>query len=172
MREYVTYVTSSLVDLGLTCYDLRHCRTWWHHEMENFPRYWPFVQGIHWSPVNSPHKGQWRRALVFSLIFAWTNGWVNNRDAGDLRHHCTHYDVTVMKQAQNMVLSNGRRYNTYIDGLVQEKRNSSALAMELRLSCTNPLIYFLIGRDLVQTLIESSLQGAIQNVISSYLPRR
>ena len=27
-----------------------------------------------------------------------------------------------------------------IDGLVQERRNSSALAMELRLSCTNPLI--------------------------------
>ena len=28
-----------------------------------------------------------------------------------------------------------------IDGLVQERRNSSALAMELCLSCTNPLIY-------------------------------
>ena len=28
----------------------------------------------------------------------------------------------------------------YIDGLVQERRNSSALAMELRLSCTNPSI--------------------------------
>ena len=26
-----------------------------------------------------------------------------------------------------------------IDGLVQERRNSSALAVELRLSCTNPL---------------------------------
>ena len=29
---------------------------------------------------------------------------------------------------------------TYTDGLVQEKRNSGALAMELRLSCTNPSI--------------------------------
>ena len=28
----------------------------------------------------------------------------------------------------------------YIDGLVQEGRNSSALAMELRLSCTKPSI--------------------------------
>ena len=28
-----------------------------------------------------------------------------------------------------------------IDGLVQERRNSSELAMELRISCTNPLIY-------------------------------
>ena len=31
----------------------------------------------------------------------------------------------------------------YIDGLVQERHNSSALAMELRLSCTNPLIWLI-----------------------------
>ena len=29
----------------------------------------------------------------------------------------------------------------HIDGLVQEKRNSSVLAMELSLSCTDPLIW-------------------------------
>ena len=61
-----------------------------------FLRYWPFVRGIHRSPVNSPHKDQWRGALMLSLICVWTNGWVNNRDAGDLRHHRAHYDVTVM----------------------------------------------------------------------------
>ena len=64
--------------------------------METFSVLLPFVRGIHRSPVNSPHKGQWRRALLFSLICAWINGWVNNREAGDLRHHCAHYDVTVM----------------------------------------------------------------------------
>ena len=37
---------------------------------KDFPRYWPFVRGIHRSPVNSPHKGQWRGALMFSLICA------------------------------------------------------------------------------------------------------
>ena len=63
---------------------------------KHFPRYWPFVRGIHRSPVNSPHKGQWRGALMFSLICAWINGWVNNREAGALRRHRTHYDVTVM----------------------------------------------------------------------------
>ena len=40
---------------------------------KHFPCYWPFVRGIHWSPVNSPHKGQWRRALMFSLICTWIN---------------------------------------------------------------------------------------------------
>ena len=61
-----------------------------------FPRYWPFVRGIHRSPVNSPQRGQWRGALIFSLICAWINGWVNNRDTGDLRRHSAHYDVILM----------------------------------------------------------------------------
>ena len=63
---------------------------------KHFPRYWPFVRGIHRSPVNSPHKGQWRGALMFSLICVWINGWVNNGQAGYLRRFCAHYDVTVM----------------------------------------------------------------------------
>ena len=48
------------------------------------------------SPGNSPHKGQWRQALRFSLICAWTNGWVNNRYADALRRHRAHYDVIVI----------------------------------------------------------------------------
>ena len=64
---------------------------------KHFPRNWPFVRGIHRSPVNSPHKGQWRGALMFSLICVWINGWVNNREAGDLRRNRGHYDVIVMK---------------------------------------------------------------------------
>ena len=61
-----------------------------------FLRYWPFVREIHRSPVNSPHKGQWRRTLLFSLICVWTNGWVNNRDAGDFRRNRAHYDLIIM----------------------------------------------------------------------------
>ena len=63
---------------------------------KHFPRYWPFVRGIHRSPVNSPHKGQWRGALMFSLICICINGWVNNHEAGDLRRDRAHYDVSVM----------------------------------------------------------------------------
>ena len=49
-------------------------------------------------PVKFPsqHKGQWRGALMFSLICTWTNCCVNSRDAGDLRRHRPDYDVTVM----------------------------------------------------------------------------
>ena len=63
----------------------------WNH----FPRYWPVVRGIHRSPVNSPHKSQWRGALFF-FICAWIYGWVNNGEVGDLRRLRVHYDVTVM----------------------------------------------------------------------------
>ena len=64
--------------------------TWWRHQMETFSALLAIC-------VNSPHKGQWRGALMFSLICVWINGWINNREAGDLRRNRAHYDVTVMR---------------------------------------------------------------------------
>ena len=72
---------------GFLYYDVIKCK--------HFPRYWPFVRGIHRSPVNSPHKGRWWGALMLSLICAGINAWVNNREAGDSRRHRAQYDVTV-----------------------------------------------------------------------------
>ena len=76
---------------------------WWRHQMETYSALLALCEGN--SPVNSPHKGQWRGALMFSLICAQTNGWVNNRDAGDLRRHRAHHDVTVMSAHHNRLLS-------------------------------------------------------------------
>ena len=70
---------------------------------KHFPRYWPFMRGIHRSPVNFPHKGQWRRALMFSLICVWINGWENNRGAGDFRRYRAHYDAIVMYELSELV---------------------------------------------------------------------
>ena len=75
---------------------------------KHFSRYRPFVRGIHRSPVNSLHKGQWRGALIFSLICVWINGWVNNGDTGDLSRYRAHYDVTVMEQLGPTNSSNAR----------------------------------------------------------------
>ena len=63
---------------------------------KHFPGYWTFVRGIHRSAVNSHHKGRWCGALMLSLICTRINGWVNHREAGDLRRHRAHYDVTVI----------------------------------------------------------------------------
>ena len=73
----------------------------WHDDVikwKHFPRDRPFVRGIHRWPVNSPHKGLWRGALMFSLICAWMDGWVYHRESGDLRCHSAHYDVKVMTE--------------------------------------------------------------------------
>ena len=39
-------------------------------------------------------------ALVSSLICAWINGWIHNREAGDLRRYRAHYDLTVMRTSE------------------------------------------------------------------------
>ena len=73
------------------------------------PRYCPLARGIHRSLLNSPHKGQWRGALMFSLISAWINAWVNNRETGDLRRYRAHYDVSVMT---NQIMTKAYAYFT------------------------------------------------------------
>ena len=55
------------------------------------------------------HRWQWRGTLMFSLICVWINGWVNNREAGDLRRHCAHYDVTVINFEQHFL----KLFNTF-----------------------------------------------------------
>ena len=70
---------------------------WWRHQMETFSALLALCAGNSPVRVNSPHKGQWRGALMFTLICVWINGCVNNREAGDLRRYCAHYGVTVME---------------------------------------------------------------------------
>ena len=81
---------------------------------KHFPRYWPFVWGIHRSSVNSPHKGQWHGALMFSLICVWMNGWVTNRQADDLRRHQAHYDVIVMCIILHLVLFHSSHHLSFL----------------------------------------------------------
>ena len=100
----VTAKVSNLPMLYLRCRHASSCLyigvlvhiTWWRHQMETFSALLALCAGNSPVPVNSPHKGQWRGALMFSLIYAWINDWVNNREAGDLRRQRGHYDVIVM----------------------------------------------------------------------------
>ena len=103
----------------------------WRH----FPRYWLFVRGINRWPVNSPHKGQWRGAFMFSLACGWINSWVNNRGAGDLRHHRVHYDVTVMWMPEQ-----NHRYLK--DDIVTEDVFLKAIYLYNDLSVTEVYTYF------------------------------
>ena len=100
MKLYLKlHVHLSCIDIQIFCANHDDVIKWKH-----FPRNWPFVRGTHRSPVNSPHKGQWRGALMFSLNCARINDWVNNGEAGDLRRNRVHYDVIVMYWHDVMVL--------------------------------------------------------------------
>ena len=79
--------------------------TLWRHQMRPFRRFWPFVRAVfsallalcetnHRLPVDFPHKDKRRVPLMFSFIYAWTNGWGNTPDASDLRPHRAHYICT------------------------------------------------------------------------------
>ena len=96
------YFNGCFIGMLLLCCILDDVIKWRH-----FPRNWPFVRGNPRSLVNSPHKGQWRGALMFSLICVWIKGWVNNRQAGDLRRDRAHYDVIVMAATQHSSQNNG-----------------------------------------------------------------
>ena len=61
---------------------------------KHFPRYWPFVRGIHRSPLNSSHKGQWHGAFdVFfhlrlnkRLSKQWRGWWFDKSSRPLWRH--------------------------------------------------------------------------------------
>ena len=79
---------------------------------KHFPRYWSDVRGIHRSPVNPPHNGQWRKALMFSLICVLNNrlskkswGWWLETPSRSLWRHCN------ANWIQNIVLRAGIRDN-------------------------------------------------------------
>ena len=64
----------------------------WRHQMETFSALLAICVG------NSPHKSQWGGGLRWCFLWSapWINGWVDNREAGDLRRHRAHYDAIVM----------------------------------------------------------------------------
>ena len=79
-RSLPNYI--NLAPLEICVSHLRY--SWWRHQMETVSAF--FFTGPFWV-VDSPHKDQWHRALMFSLIYFLANGWANNRGAGDLRRH-------------------------------------------------------------------------------------
>ena len=70
--------------------------TWWRHQMDTFSALLILCEGNPPFTGGYPSQRPVKRSLIFFFICAWTNGWSNNRDAGDLRRHRYHYDATVM----------------------------------------------------------------------------
>ena len=114
------------------------------------------------SLVNSPHEGQWRRALIFSLICALINGCVNNREAGDLRRHQAHYDITV-----TLFLANSSRWhwhNSTVSCWQIMKTSQQAMATKTPSNKISHPGYFLTTRPLFLT--NSSRCGWLHSNVS------
>ena len=71
-------------------------QSWWRHQMDIFSMSVFLCERNPTVTGGFPHQGQWRATSMFSLICTWTNGSANNQDAGGVRRHGAHYDVTVM----------------------------------------------------------------------------
>ena len=76
---------------------------------KHFPCHWSFVRGIHRSPVHSPHKGQWRGALVFTLICALNKrlsnqswGWWFGTPSRSSWRHCNGLEPNHKKAQQSV----------------------------------------------------------------------
>ena len=64
---------------------------------------WGESTGQRWIPLTKASDAEISIGFFFDLRL--TNGWANNRDAGDLRLHHAHYDVTVMIRPQEIAYS-------------------------------------------------------------------
>ena len=132
-----------------------------------------------------PRKGQWRGALMFSLICAWINGWVNNGMAGDSRCHRAHCDVIVMTIDWNCVFSKvlqfwrkkaagktGKRYlSTEQELPEQESKMSNSDLPDTK--CVRPCAYGVRVLSNVRILKESNLASfLIQEIKKKNLWKR
>ena len=89
--------------------------SWLLHQMETFSALLALCRGTHRSPVNSPHKRQWHGALMLPFICNWINVWAKNREAGELRRHHAHYDVTTMSHPYCSILLNATFFHEGIN---------------------------------------------------------
>ena len=81
--------------LQFTCKRIMLSLTWWRHQMKIFSAWLAFcgeIAGHWWIPLTKASDAE----FWWFFLCAWTNGWINNRDAGDLSRHHAHYDVTVV----------------------------------------------------------------------------
>ena len=106
-KKRLCWIPIAILSTGTIFMSRKYVRSWWRHQMETFFALLAICAGNSPAPVNCPHKGQWCGALMLYLVCARINGWVNNREAGDLRLYRAHYDVIVMFWITSVILTNG-----------------------------------------------------------------
>ena len=85
----------------LTCESRDKClvlkiHIWWRHQMETFSALLALCAGNSTVTSEFPSKRSMTQSFPVCLICALTNGWANNRDAGNFRRHRAYYDGIIM----------------------------------------------------------------------------
>ena len=128
--------------------------------MEKFSASLALCAGNSPVPVNSPHKGQWRGALMFSLICVWINGWVNNREAGDLRRHRGHYDINVMVLNMFKTVAEGSRRRLVTQRLLWCGRREADIIAWLQNGCTMVSLWSVCNKCILLRKLSLNLGSA------------
>ena len=89
-------------------------KSWWRHQIETFSALLAFCGGIHWSPVNSPHEGQWRGALMFSLISTLDKRLRKSSRRRWFETPSRSYDVTIITLSPLLFLKLKNKDFTYL----------------------------------------------------------
>ena len=94
------------------------------HQMEIFSAFLTICAGNSSVTGEVPtHRPVRWRFNVFSFICAWINGWVSNREAGDLRRHRAHYDINVMRWFLSYQWSSPKWYGRYLTAETKQIRD-------------------------------------------------
>ena len=88
--------------------------TWWHDQMETSSALLATCAGNSSVPSEFPTQSSVTRSFDGFFLSVWINGWVNNREVGDLRRYRAHYDVTVMNIEHMTNMSNMPSLTVYL----------------------------------------------------------
>ena len=119
------YFVADIIHVHRNCHD--DVMKWKHS-----PPYWPFVRGIHWPLVNSLHKGQWRGAMMFSMICVLIK-WLRKQSFGWWFEKLSHPLYGIWSWVCRVTYQ-----LHHVNGLVQDCSNSITNALELLKFCAKP----------------------------------
>ena len=99
LRPGVICIRNSKIPWGIDTVANASVFSWWRHQMVTFFALLALLcgefTGHWWYPLTKASDAE---LWCFLWSAPWINGWLNNREAGDLRRHSAHYDVIVMAE--------------------------------------------------------------------------
>ena len=139
--------------------------------------------GHRWIPLTKASDAE---LWCFLWSAPWINGWVNNREAGELRHHRAHYDVIVMKSRTVSIVSGihctlrisdwleNVYFRTYLSRLKESWRYAEHRLTKMGVKCHPAQAAYFIWADFTKVCVSSILNTiflALSWVTATYISK-